>query len=381
MDLSFRFPARRAALALSALLVLGAFPATSGAKTSFKVTGKSVVSETAGLGRVEVAGDTAAVLQRDEGIVALMDVSDPSKPKILGRYDDGAEDSLDGDIVFSKDGNWLIYARQTRQFSKDGVHVIDVSDPKSPSIASYAPGGGAYRIEYFEQAGAEWVVLLDAVTGMVVYRFESITGQLIPVSVEALPALKVGGPASAGLYFEPKDKGTGAPLMYVTTGKTGLQVYDFTDPTSPTILGEWTDEIGLAEVEVRTVGKTRTVYAATEYWFNKTLVPEVIQIDASNLAKMKEVRRISLGAPADDASRIQGMALTGDELLVAHSTLGLRSFDRAGKPTGAWVTPGPQHEAAGVQGRPYTFDVEAAGGQVFTTDASSGTLTILRHLP
>jgi len=374
-------PARRVALFLSALTLLAVLPASSGAKTSFKVSGRSVVSESAGLGRLEVAGDTAAVLQRDEGIVALLDVSDPSKPKVLGRYDDGAEDSFDGDLVFSKDGKWLIYARQTHQFSKDGIHVIDVSDPKSPQLASYAPGGGAYRIEYFEQAGAEWVVLLDAITGMVVYRFESTTGQLVPVHVDALPALKVGGPASAGLYFEPKDKGTGAPLLYVTTGKTGLQVYDFTDPTSPNIAGRWRDEIGLAEVEVRTEGKTRTVYAATEYWFNKQLVPEVIEIDASNLSKMKEVRRISLGAPADEASRIQGMALVGSELLVAHSTLGLRSFDAKGKATGAWASPGPQHEAAGVQGRPYTFDVEVAGGQVYTSDASSGTLTILRHLP
>ncbi|MBA2726021.1 MAG: hypothetical protein H0U53_08530, partial [Actinobacteria bacterium] len=283
-------------------------------------------------------------------------------------------------LTFSQDGRWLIYARQTHQFSKDGIHVIDVSDPTSPQLAHYAPGGGAYRIEYFEQGGAEWVVLLDAISGLVVYRFESTTGQLIPVHIDALPALKVGGPASAGLYFDPKDKGTGAPLMYVTTGKTGLQVFDFSDPVSPQLVGEWTEEIGLAEVEVRVVGNKRTVYAATEYWFNKQLEPLVIELDASDLSKIKEVRRISLGTPADDAQRIQGMALWRGELLIAHSSLGLRSFDTKGRATGAWVSPGPQHEGAGALGRPYVFDVEVVGKQIFTTDAASGRLTILRPL-
>src|SRR5687768_15360782 len=92
-----------------------------------RVVGSRVVSETAGLGNIEFKGALGAVLQRDEGIVALLDMSNPTMPKTVGRYDDGATDSFDGDLAFSKDGSFLFYARQTHQFSKDGVHVLDVS--------------------------------------------------------------------------------------------------------------------------------------------------------------------------------------------------------------------------------------------------------------
>ncbi|MGI8408055.1 MAG: hypothetical protein ACR2L3_06060, partial [Actinomycetota bacterium] len=85
-----------------------------------------------------------------------------------------------------------------------------------------------------------------------------------------------------------------------------------------------------------------------------------------------------LGAPADDGQRIQGMALWRGALLIAHSSLGLRSFDAKGRATGAWISAGPQHKGAGALGRPYLFDVEVAGKQIFTTDAASGLLTILR---
>jgi hypothetical protein len=106
----------------------------------------------------------------------------------------------------------------------------------------------------------------------------------------------------------------------------------------------------------------------------------VIEIDASNLSKMKEVRRISLGAPADEASRIQGMVLAGKELLVAHSSLGLKSFDLKGRLTGSWVPKGARHDGSGVVGSPYLFDVETAGPVIFTTDASTGVLTTLGRL-
>jgi len=334
------------------------------------------VSKVGGLGRVEVQGGIGAVLQRDEGTVAILNTKDPYAPKVVGRYDT-AKDSLDGDLDFSQDGKWLFYARQTSNFDEEGLHVLDVSDPKNPTLAFYLPAGGAYRVQYIKQGDAEWVVLLDAVDGMVVSRFDSTTGALVPVHVDALPALKVGGPASAGFFYEPKDPMLGIPLLYVSTGKTGVQIFDFSDPVQPDLLGAW-DELGLAEIEVSATKRSRTIYAASEYWFAKTTPPEVVVLDATDLGKVKERRRLGLGLPPEEANFVQGMTLWGDLLYVAHSTKGLVAFDTdTGKVRSTFRPRGKRNESAGVLGSPYAIDVEVAGPMLYVTDAATGALTAL----
>ena len=335
------------------------------------------VSTTAGLGRLEIAGDRAAVLQRDEGIVALLDMTDRASPKVIASYDDGAEDSFDGDLAFSNDGEWLFYARQTHQFSKDGIHVLHVDEGNALNLSSYEPAGGAFRVAYFEQDRAEWVVLLDATHGLVVHQFVRESGTLTPVHTDALPALKVGGPASAGLFIDPKDPITGTPLLYVTTGKTCTPVFDFSDPTAPALLGAW-DKVGLAEVEVRASASKRTIYAATEYWFDKALKPEVVVLDATKLGRIKQTDRWDLRVAADDRFRVQGMDLAGRNLQVAHSTMGLVVFDRAGRIVGRLDPRGDVNTGAGVVGTPYSMDVEFSRGLSYITDASTGRLTVAR---
>ncbi len=283
------------------------------------------VSKKAGLGRVEVHGDIGAVLQRDEGTVAILDTSDPRSPKVVGRYDT-AKDSLDGDLSFSDDGKWLFYARQTKTFDEEGLHVLDVSDPKDPKLAFYLPAGGSYRVQHLSQGGAEYVVLLDAIDGMVVSRFEATTGALVPVHVDALPALKVGGPASAGLFYDPKDPMTGRPLLYVSTGRTGLQIFDFSNPAHPVEVGSWS-EVGLAEIEVASTKTSRTVYAATEYWFNDQIPPQVMVLDAGDLGDVKRTGRLHVGVDPAEHLFLQGMDLVGSRLYVAQSSLGVGVFD------------------------------------------------------
>jgi hypothetical protein len=340
--------------------------------------GRLLVSEIGGLGQIELHGNLAAVLQRDEGIVSLIDIKDPTRPKVLGRYDDGAQQSLDGDVAFSDDGQWVFYARQTVQFSRDGIHVLDVSDPTQPRFASYMPGGGAFRIGYFRQGDAEYVVVLDAIDGLVINRFVRESGTLVRVFQDAEPALKVGGPSSAGVFIDNKDPATGAPLMYVTTGQTGLQVYDISTPESPTIVGTW-DEVGLSDVEVRATERGRTVWAATEYWFDAALEPEVIVLDASRLDAIKERRRLGMGLPADDFWRVQGIDRHRGGLLVAHSHAGVVQLRRDGSLKRAAATPLEHHAEAGAMGSVYSMDVEVRRPFIFTTDASTGALLVYRR--
>ena len=336
------------------------------------------ISADAGLGRIDIHGDLAAVLQRDEGIVSLVDISIPADPIILGRYADDARQSLDGDLAFSSDGRWVFYARQTVQFFKDGVHVLDVSDPTTPRLASYQPGGGSLRIGYFDDGANEWVVALDAISGFVVYRFEPTAGVLVPVHVNALPETKVGGPSSAGIQIV-QDPILKKPLMYASTGKTGVEVFDFSDPTNPALLGSWTD-MGLAEIEVKVSGKKRTIYGASEYWFDKTQDPVVVELDASDLSKIKRSRLFSTGADPDDRFRVQGMALGGSTLVAAHSELGIVAFTpRIDNGLTVATFDDERNSAAGVLGaRNYSFDVEFRKGLAYVTDAATGTLTVIR---
>lgn len=363
---------RRVAAALA--LCLLALPQVSGARAAGRDGSVTRVSTEGGLGRIEIHGKIGAVLQRDEGTVALLDMKDPARPKVLGRYDT-AKDSLDGDLAFSADGKWLFYARQTRNFDEEGVHVLDVSDPKQPSLAYYLPAGGSYRVQYLKQGDAEWVVLLDAIDGLVVSRFVPTTGALIPVHVDPLPALKVGGPASAGMFYDPKDPALGVPLLYVTTGRTGLQVFDYSNPADPALLGSWRD-VGLAEVEVDATKKKRTVYAATEYWFAKSLKPEILVLDATKLDGIEQRRKFGLGLDAAEANYVQGMALRGARLYAAHSSKGLVVFDaRSGRRVDSYVVKGQRNPNAGVQSSPYAIDVELRGSVAYFTDAATGTIS------
>lgn len=362
-----------AVLAASFLLAASAAPASP---VSAPPPHTVKVSKVGGLGRVEAHGDIGAVLQRDEGTVAILDLKMPHQPKVVGRYDT-AKDSLDGDLAFSNDGKWLFYARQTRKFDEEGVHVLDVSDPTNPTLAFYLPAGGSYRIQYIKQGDAEWLVLLDAIDGLVVSRFDSTTGALVPVHVDPLPALKVGGPASAGLVYDPKDPMLDVPLLYASTGKTGLQVFDYSNPARPVLLGAWS-ELGLAEIEVSATKRSRTVYAASEYWFGKSIPPEIVVLDATDLGKIQERRRLGLGLPPEEANFVQGMTLLGSQLHAAHSTKGLVTFNtRTGKVVDSFRPKGKRNEAAGVLGSPYAIDVEAVRGSLYVTDAATGLLTAL----
>lgn len=342
-----------------------------------RTTGSVAVSETGGLGRLEIHGNKAAVLQKDEGAVAIVDLSNPDRPEVMGRYEDGAQGSLDGDLAFSHDGDWVIYARQTRTFSRDGIHILDVSDPAAPSLAFYQPQGGASRVLYHRDEAGEWVVVLDAITGFVVNRFDPATGALVPVYGSPAPAGKVGGPASAGLALEQTEEGT---LLYVTTGRTGLEIYDFTNPADPALVGSWSEEAGLAEVESVTRAGRRLVYVATEYWFATNMRPQVIVLDATNLDDIREVARWDFRPEPDVLWRIQGMDSMGTMLVAAHSHAGVVVFDPRGAAklrSDSFATPRIT-EASG-PATPYAFDVEVAGRFIYVTDAGSGRLTVLRR--
>jgi hypothetical protein len=372
--------------ALAVALVIGIMvsltAAVPAAPSGFERIGSVKVSTEGGLGQIALRGKLAAVVQRDEGGVALIDMADPRRPKVLGRYGH-APRALDGDVAFSHDGEFLFYARQTRDFAEEGIHVLDVSDPEEPERVFYQPHGGTLRVAYHRDGDAEWVFSLDAIDGLVVSRFVRPAGVLIPVHVDALPALKVGGPASGGFVVDPNDRQLGVPLLYVTTGRTGLEIFDISDPAAPERLGAWSEE-GLAALAVRATKNRRIVYAAREYWFRSNEEPSIVALDATDPGEIELTDRFTLGRPADDLWRVQGLSLAGSDLIAAHSHAGLIAIRTSGPRfrgvRGVTRDLGSRaNEGAGAPGSPYAMDVVARGRVAFVTDGSNGTLSLLRR--
>jgi hypothetical protein len=354
------------------------------------------ISEGAGIGQIEVRGGLAAVVQRDDGLVALVDVSDPTGPRVVGRYDGNTgrpelDHPLDGDVAFSHDGRFLFYARQTTEFSNEGLHVIDVSNPSQPSRAAYVPAGGTLRVAYLRAGGVEYVITLDAVAGLIVFRFERAGpgAALVPVYVDAQPLLKVGGPGSAGLFVDPSDPKLGKPLLYVSTSLTGVQVFDFSMPERPVLLGSWGAQEGLADIEVRATPDTRTVYAATQYRnVNIPPAPRIVVLDATDLSAIKEVARVSPGEPDYPANvmwRVQGIEFAHGLLSVAHSHAGLAVLETCclDAPLASTTDLGEGNKGGAFPNlSPYAMDVEALSEDVLlVSDASTGTLSVFRLDP
>jgi hypothetical protein len=179
------------------------------------------------------------------------------------------------------------------------------------------------------------------------------------------------------LFIDPKDPKLGVPLLYAATGQTGVQMFDISDPLRPALLGAW-DEVGLAEIEVVATKKGRTIFGATEYWFDKQLEPQVIVLDATKPDSIKQRTVWSVGCPADDQWRVQGMVPWGRGVLAANSHWGLVEMSHTAGTTPLPVAEARRNEAATVLGdAPYVFDVEVSGKYVYATDAANGYLSVL----
>ena len=154
---------------------------------------------------IHIAGDYAFVTTGETGL-QVMDVLDPTAPAIIGAYDTpgSAEDIIViDDLAYIADG-------------RAGLRIIDVSDPTKPE-----------GISAFDTPGLAQSVY---VSGLYAYLADSAAGlQIIDISDADTPLLEgaLATPQPA-LNIQIIDG-----LAYVAAGNAGLLIVDVSDPADP----------------------------------------------------------------------------------------------------------------------------------------------------
>lgn len=162
------------------------------------------------------AGSTVYVADRKEGL-HIIDVSDPTTPTLLSTYDapGGDPDSLFYyDVKVSGNTAYAIN-------SDYGLVVIDVSDPTAPTLISelpFAPGSRSFRS-----------LVVDGTTVYLASRSAGL--QIVDVSDPLVPLL-LGTFTSADAW----DVAVSGNVAYVADRLDGLFAIDVSDPALPTLL-------------------------------------------------------------------------------------------------------------------------------------------------
>jgi hypothetical protein len=270
---------------------------------------------------VTIAGDHAFVARGWDGMVVI-DISDPTTPSLAGS---ATTPGSGYSYAVALSGNYAYLAA-----SSDGLVVFDINDPTNPfSVGSYNTPGSAYFV---------------ALSGDHAYVAVVISGlQVIDISAPTAPVL-------AGSYDTPGNaRGvyvTG-DYAFVADATSGLQVIDITDPAIPTLAGTY-----------NTPGEAWNVVIAGDYAYVTDRTSGLQVIDISDPTAP------ALAGSYDTPGDARGVYVTGDFVYLGDFGSGLQVFD-VSDPTipslmYGYDTPG--------QAR----DVVVAGEHAFVADRNSG---------
>lgn len=199
--------------------------------------------------QVDVWGDYAVVSGMEGGLAfAIVDIADPAAPKAISWWPSAADGwtarfSDDGNYVFYgcqmlgapyPSTNLVMgtcedpEAVHTPGTPESGVIAIDVTDKANPKFVHFLPVGGSHNIFTTSIQGTDYI--FTASTAIV--KFDRETMQLQLVS-------EVPGVHDATVAKHPV---TGDWLLFTGTGE--LSIYNVSDPANPEIVYEGTGEEG-----------------------------------------------------------------------------------------------------------------------------------------
>lgn len=223
----------------------------------------------AGIAVLGLAGTTSGM--------AVVDVSDPANPVTLSRF--LVPNTYGSDVKITPDGKTAFLATQwtdptspanlpkydvialTEDPMAWGVFVVDLTDPTAPELESFLPVyRGAHTVHYHVIDGEEYVFMCTyqflnvavgskenpVATKVVIGKLSDVGGRRViqPVSEYTRnldPATIAGAngrvfPHELTVSTSPVD---GKTYAWVSYWDEGLVVLDVSDPTMPTVAGQW----------------------------------------------------------------------------------------------------------------------------------------------
>ncbi|HWH08788.1 MAG TPA: hypothetical protein VNX21_06275, partial [Candidatus Thermoplasmatota archaeon] len=198
--------------------------------------------EAARLSDVQFHGDRAAVaVNGGQGGFVLLDVSRGDDIKVISRYRSGTSD--DWYVKFTPDGRHVLLAANAPGSptalptpGARGIHVVDVSDPAAPRLASAWPWPvRVVNVAAADLAGGTFVFasVVAEPTGaagrnhVAILRLDG--GRLAPVATWA-PAAPVGAHVLLHDLAVERHPVTGRDLLYAAAWDAGAYLVDVTDP-------------------------------------------------------------------------------------------------------------------------------------------------------
>lgn len=349
----------------------------------------------------------------------ILDVSDPERPRQVGRFDSGT--AYVNDVEVSPDGRWAFLPTSPLETKENdpldgglvalgdhGVQVADVSDPTSPRLATFyvAPDPdrmGYHRLDLEEIDGALYV--FGASLGFPridILRFDPepvprLTPVAFYVSDDALDPSKdrASSPSGYGIHDVTVDPDPleGFPLMAVSHWRSGAHFVDVSDPAEPRYLGRFDDfqlEGGnVHNVEFTAVEGRRIVVAVPEYPQGAPTQGTIWVVDATDLAAPERLGNWSLPgevpAPVpDDGTQYvfstNRVLLRNGTIFDAHFHAGaivldISTLEKARAPELlGFVQPRGQARVPyfGLAANPYIYDAIPRGEHLFYTDLTGG---------
>jgi hypothetical protein len=302
-----------------------------------------------------------AYVAAHEAGLFIYDVSNPRAPALMARR--GPEKGESWNQVWVREQTLYVAS------SKRGVMVFDLTDPKSPTAVGVVATGANVTAMTFDGSrlyaaspspNAE-VLILDAT----VARSPVITRRYY---------VEQSNPILGDL---PWDVAVQDNRLYVSHGTYGLTISDVSDPSKPTLLGNFEYSGGYTRMAaVVRSGNATVAFEAGEGWDAHLRVLDV--------TAPKVVTQMSEFKLRPEAS-ISAMAVAGTRLYLGHYQDGLRILDvsnpNAVQPVGyfnTWRESDPGRGSTFFEG---VSDVAVPGdGYIYVAETSRG-LLILREQP
>lgn len=354
------------------------------------------------------------------GGFVILDLTDPTRPEQVGRFDAGT--AYVNDVEVSPDGRWAFLPTSPLTTSENnplgaglpvlgdyGLQVVDVRDVTSPRLAAVWVAPDPQRMGYHR-------VDLEVIDGEL-YVFGASLGyprvDILRFAEAPMPHLELAGMYLSESARDPRlDQGShpggfgvhdvtvdpdpldGFPLMAVAHWRGGAHFVDVRDPANPRLLGVWDDfplEHGnVHNVEFTAIEGSRVAAAVPEYPEGSDTQGEVWLVDLDDFAAPSLLGRWAIPGshPAGDAVPAQAnhvfstnrVLLRGGLLYDAHFHAGLivlevSTLAKAAAPElrGFVVPPGqarvPYFDVAA---NPYIYDAIPYGEHIVYTDLTGG---------